>query len=194
MKNLNKKTGYTLIETLVVMSITIVAGVLLVVIMVNSTGLFTQQSSKVAEGLSVNDSLMQIRNAIKTANSIAVNYTNGAQTFTTGPTQLILKVPSLDSSNNIISDKYDYYVFYVDQKTLHFKIFPDVLSSRQAKDQIFSTSVDNINFQYFNTAVPPMEVIPINALKVRVTLTLKQRVGINFETNTATSEANLRNG
>lgn len=186
--------GFTLVEILIVMGITAIAGILLVVIIVNSSGLFTQQSTKVTEGLNINDALVQIRNTIKGASAVVTSYTSGSQTFVTGSSQLILKVPSLDSSNNIIADTYDYFVFYLDQKTLHFKIFPNALSSRQIRDQIFSTNVDILNFQYLNTAIPPVEVAPVTASKVRVTLTLKQRIGLNYETNTATSEANLRNG
>ncbi len=97
----------------------------------------------------------------------------------------MLKVASIDSQGNIIADTYDYLVFYKDQNYFRFKIFPDPLSSGKQSDRIFSNMVDNLNFQYFNAAIPPVEVVPTSATKVRITL--------RFETTTATSEANLRN-
>lgn len=177
--------GLTLIEVLVAMGIASLVGVLLLVIIVNSAGLFTQQSSKVQAGLNSNDALVKIRSTIKDASTVAVSYTSGQTTYTTGSTQLVLKVPSIDTSNNIIANTYDFLIFYLDQKILRFKTFPDAQSSKSASDQIFSTDVENLDFKYFNSATPPEEVTPGVATKVKVSLTLRQ--------NTATTEANLRN-
>lgn len=188
------KKGLTLIEVLVAMGISVVAGALLLVIIVNSAGIFSKESSKVQEGLNINDALAKFRASIKQASSVASAYTSGPTIYTTGPNMLVLKVLSIDSSGNIIADTYDYFVFYPDQGILHFKIFPEAsLSSRQKQDQILSADVENLNLKYFNSAVPPEEVVPVNATKVRITLTLKQRNGIGFETSTVVSEANLRN-
>ncbi len=175
------------------MGIAVVAGALLVVIMVNSAGLFSQQSSKVTEGLNINDTLSQVRGSIKQASAVVASFSDGQNTYTTGSSQLVLQVVSIDSSGNIIDNTFDYFVFVLDRSNLHFKIFPDPVSSRKTADRIFSTSVDNLNFQYLNSANPPLEVTPTSATKVRISLTLKQKVGLNFETHTATSEANLRN-
>ncbi|MBI2330344.1 hypothetical protein HYU94_03060 [Candidatus Daviesbacteria bacterium] len=176
--------GLTLIEVLIAVGIATVAGVLLLVIIVNSVGLFSKQSSKVQEGLNMNDALSEIRSSIKQATGIA---------DTSSANQLVLRVSSIDTSGNIIDNTFDYFVFSLDQHFLKFKILPDSLSSRKAQDRVFSSSVDNINFQYFNSATPPVEVIPPSATKVRTTLVLKQQFGADSETSTATSEASLRN-
>lgn len=185
--------GFTLIEVLVAMGIATVVGILLVVIMVNSAGLFTEQSSKVQEGLNINDALSQVRSSIKQANAVANGYTGGGSTYTTGGNQLVLKVLSEDPAGNIIDNTFDYFVFFQDQSKLYFKSFPDPASSRKTVNRIFSTVVDSVNFQYFNSASPPVEVAPTSAAKVRITLTLKQKNGLNYEAQTGTSEANLRN-
>lgn len=186
-------SALTLIEVLVAMGIATVAGVLLLVIIVNSTGLFTQQSSKVQMGLNINDALSQVRSSIKDASIVADKYINGGTTYTTGSKQLVLKVLSIDSSGSIIDNTFDFFVFFQDQSYLRFKILPDPLSFRKAANQVFSSSVNNLIFQYFNSAIPPVEVTPTAATKVRITLTLKQKIGVKYETQTATSEANLRN-
>lgn len=188
-----KEKGLTLIEVLVAMGIAAVAGILLLVIIVNSAGLFTEQSSKVQEGLNINDAVSTLRGDIKQANSVAVSYTEGSTTYTSSASQLVLKVSSIDTSGNIIDNIFDYFVLYLDQGSLHLKIFPDATSSRKTADRILSTSVDTLRFQYLNSANPPVEVTPASATKVRAALTLKKRIGTNFETSTATTEANLRN-
>lgn len=175
------------------MGIATVAGVLLVVVMVNSAGLFSHQSSKVQEGLNINDALSALRGSIKQAGSVADQYTDGPTTYTSGATQLVLKVSSIDALGNIITNTDDYFVFFLDSKYLRFKIFPHLDSSRQGINRVLSNAVDAINFQYFDSANPPVEVSPSSATKVRMTLTLKQKLGLNFEINTATSEVSLRN-
>lgn len=185
--------GLTLIEVLVAMGIAAIAGVLLLVIIVNSTGVFYKQSSKVQEGLNINDALAVALGTVKQASAVAVSYTDGSTVYTSGASQLVLKVSSIDPSGSMIPDKYDFFVFYADQKTLHLKVFPDSLSSRTSADRIFSTSVDDLSIQYFGTANPPVEVTPASAKKIRINLKLKQKAGAGFETNSATAEASLRN-
>lgn len=185
--------GLTLIEVLIAMGLASMVGILLLVIMVNSAGIFSKQSSKVQTGLNSNDALIKIRESTKQANAVALNYTDGGTIYTSGPNQLVLKVSAIDSLGNIIADTFDYFVFYPDQNYLRFKVFADPVSSRMATDQILTNSLDLLVFNFFNSANPPLEVSPNEATKVRFSLVLKQKVGVNFETNTATSEANLRN-
>ncbi len=177
--------GLTLVEVLIAMGISIIVGGLLLIIIVNSAGLYSQQSAKLTEGLSINEATSKVRDSIKQSSAIEVSLSAGSTTYTSGATQLVLKVLAIDSSKNIIADNFDYFVFFQDSNKLRFKTFPSALSSRQAQDQIFSTLLDSLDFKYFNSANPPVEVTPTNAAKVRISITLKQ--------NTATSEANLRN-
>jgi type II secretory pathway pseudopilin PulG len=168
--------GLTLIEILVAMGIAVVAGVLILQIVVSSMGLSQNQSSQVEGGLNSNDALMEMRSIIKQASRIADSSDDD---------QLVLKVLSIDASGNIINDIYDDFEFFLDSSTLHFKIIPDAASNRKNTDRIFSTSVDNLRFKYYDSAIPPKEVSPVTATKVRVNLTIKQK--------TNETEANLRN-
>lgn len=185
--------GFTLVELLISLSIAVIIGGLLMAIIVNSAGLFYKESSKLNAGLNINDTLAQLRKNIREASGIVSSYTSGLEYYSSGVGQIILKVSSIDQSNNIIPNTFDYFVFYIDQNNLHFKIFPDSQSLRKSRDQIFSTSVDSLVFNYFNGDNPPVEVSPVAASKVRVTLTLKERNGTIIEVNIATMEASLRN-
>ena len=185
--------GLTLIEVLISIGIAVVIGVLLVAIIVNSAGLYSKESSKLSQGLNTNDALLTIRDTIKQSSAVITVYTSGVNTYTSSGTQIVLKLFSIDSSNNLITNTYDYFIFYTDTNRLRLKTFPDSTSSRKSQDQIFSTSLDNLNFQYFNSASPPVEVAPGSATKVRVTLSLKQKNGSSIELKTSTSEASIRN-
>lgn len=185
--------GLTLVELLISLSIAVIIGGILMAIIVNSAGLFYKESSKVNTGLNINDALTQIRKSIRESSAVAPSYNSGSETYNSESVQIVLKVPSIDQSNNIIPNTFDYFVFFLDQNKLHLKIFPDNQSLRKDQDQIFSTSAESLVFNYFNGNNPPVEVGPAAASKIRVTLSLKQKSGATFETSIATSEANLRN-
>lgn len=188
-----KQKGLTLVEVLVALGVSALVGTLLLVIITNSAGIFYKQASKVESGLNINDALVNFRENIKQSSSVAETYTYFSTTYNSGTTQLILKIASIDSSDNIIADTFDYFVYFLDEKKLRLKTFPGVGSSRKAQDRIFSTVVDSLLFEYLNSAFPPVSVNPTVALKVRITLTLKQKSGAGYDTQKVTSEVNLRN-
>lgn len=188
-----KQKGLTLIEVLIAMGIAVVVGVLLVAIIVNSAGLYSKESSKLSQGLNINDSLGAVRGTIKESSGIVASYTSLGTTYTSGSNQIVFKLISIDSSNNLIQNAYDYFVFYLDANKLRLKIFPDPTSSRKAQNQIFSTSVDSLTFQYLSSANPPIEVTPASATRIKITLALKQKNGAIIEQKIASSEAFIRN-
>lgn len=187
---IKNSAGFTLAEVTITLGVTLLVGTLLLVVIVNSAGLFYKESSKVGQGVGINDALSKMTEEIKASSAIAVSYTDGSTTYTSTSNQLVLKLSSIDSSGNILSAT-DYFVFFLDQKKLRFKTFPDPTSARKAADQIFSTNTNSLVFQYFNSS--NQEVISSSATKVKITLKLKQKAGATDEQNIATSEANLRN-
>lgn len=188
-----KEKGLTLIEILISLGISATVGGLLLVIITNSTGIFYKESSKIQSGLNINDVLVELKENVKLSNSVVAVYSSGLTTYTSGQTQLVLKLSSIDSSNNIIPNVFDYFVFFLDQNKLRLKTFPNILSSRKAQDRIFSTSVNSLVFQYLNSANPSIEVVPSSATKIRMTLILKQKSGADYDVNIATAEANIVN-
>lgn len=189
-----REKGITLVEALLTLGIAVVVGALLLVIMVNSFGLFYQQSGRLEQGLNVNDALVKTKETIRGASKVSSSYPEtGSPTYTSSSTQLVLKIPSINSSGDIISGVFDYFVFFKDNDKLRFKTFPDAQSSRKAQDQIFTTKLDNLIFEYFDAQIPPQTAQPNLAVKIKITLSLKQKAGAGIETNIATAEANLRN-
>lgn len=188
-----KQAGLTLIEILISIAISVVVGGLLVVIIVNSANLFFHESSKLTEGLNTNDALSKVRETIKQSIAVAASYSTGGTTYTSSAQQAVFKLASVDSSNNIILNTFDYAVFYINGNLLRYKVYPEVQSARSSQNQVLSTLAESINFEYLNSATPPQLVTPTSATKVRMTLTLKEKHGISFEKKIATTEADLRN-
>ncbi|MBI4038190.1 hypothetical protein HY387_00855 [Candidatus Daviesbacteria bacterium] len=184
--------GFTLVEVLTIMAVGTVVAVLLVSILVNNTGLFYQQSSRVSQGLGLNDSMENIREVIKGAQSVASGFPEAPpQSYTSSATTLVLKLPSIDASGFVLTDFFDYAVYTKETDKLRYQLLPNSQSSRKSADLILTNNVDSILFQYF--ASNGQEVLPTAAVKVSLSLTLKQKAGASFEVSTATTEANLRN-
>ncbi|MBI2040336.1 hypothetical protein HYT18_04655 [Candidatus Microgenomates bacterium] len=191
---MKSQMGLTLMEAIIATAITAVLGILLLVIIINSSNLFYKQTSKVEQGRGINDTLSKVRETIKQSQGVNSTYPpSGAPTYTSGSQQIVLKVPAIDNLGNTISNTFDYFVFFLDQDKLRFKVFPDISSSRKSSDQLLSINADSLTFQYYNSANPPSEVLPTSATKVKISLTLRQKSGPDYEQQTATSEANLRN-
>lgn len=188
------KNGFTLVEIIISIAIISISGMLLNVIMINSTNVSLGQSLKVEQGLDMNNALSQIKTHIKQSAGISSYYPNSqAPVYTTSSTQLILNLPSIDSSNQIILGSFDSFVFFQSNNLLKMKSFPDAQSSRKSMDQILSNKIDSVKFTYLDNSNPSKEISPSAASKVRITINLKQKKGLNFETSVATEEANIRN-
>ncbi len=184
--------GLTLVEVLVAGGITAMVSALLITILVNTTGLFYQQTTKVSQGVGANDALSQFRASLKEAKAVAVSYPEtGTPSYTSGGSQLVLKFSSIDASGYVIANTYDYIVFYLSGDKFKIATFKSGASQRKLINRILASSVTGVTFSYLDAQ--GQAVTPSSAVKVRMSLSLNQKAGKLYVTNTATSEANLRN-
>lgn len=185
------KNGFTLVEMIITIAITAVIGVALLVILVNSMGLQTAQSNRVMQGLGINDSLSDISNWVRRASTVAEGYPTSPYTYTTGESILVLKIPSIDASDNIIDDVYDYIIFLVEDAKLKEKLFPNGLSTRKPIDKILTNNIASVVFSYQNAT--GQTVTPSSASVITATINLSQKSTYANETNSGTSTMRLRN-
>ena len=185
--------GFTLPEIIVGMTISVITGVLLLQILINNTGLFYRESAKVSQGVGINDALAEIREILKQAASVEVSYTDTATStvYQSNLSELVIKLPALDSTGNILPAIFDYVVYTLSSTKLYEKIFPDPSSSRDNSDRFLVDNVVGVLFEYLDDQ--GSAVTPQIAEKIKVTITLRQKAGLDFSQSTATSEVNLRN-
>jgi type II secretory pathway pseudopilin PulG len=189
MKN---QKGFTIIEILVAATISVAAGALLFSILINTTGVFYQQTSKVNQGVGGNDAQVEFRKYLKEAQSVVAAYPeSGSPLYSTGSSQVVLKLAAINQSGSVINGVSDYAVFYLTGSKLKERIFPNVASARPATDKILVDNVQTVLFQYFDSS--GAIVSPPATEKAKMTLKLSQKAGAGIVTNTATAEANLRN-
>lgn len=187
--------GYTLLELLIAFSVAGVAGIMLISLWTQNNSLFLTQQAHVSQGLNLNDLTFQIKNDIKSADAIASGYPLTSPTITSSANSLVLSIPSIDSTDNIIIGKSDYITFYADPtnpKLLKREIFVDPVSSRPPSTKILTTTLSSIIFQYFDETGNP--VTPTTAKKINFQVDVIEKTsGFKNEKNSVQGEVNLRN-
>lgn len=169
-----RQAGLTLLEVIIGVAVVALVGGLLILMMVQSAGLFSRESSKISEGVGLNDSLSKMESSIRKSSGVV---------STSSPLQLVLKFPAIDGSGNIIANTFDTEIFVLEADKLKIKLIPDPQSARSLLDTILAKNIDSLNFKYLDDL--NQEVLPSLAKKVIATISTKEQV--------ASTEANLRN-
>ncbi len=186
--------GFSLVEVLLVVTVSSIAGVLLLTIFTQNNGLFIQQSARVAQGLNLNDSVTEISDSIKYAASI-VPISQGNPQYTTGLETIVLALPSLDAQGNIIDQTFDHLIITKDlqnPKILRKLLQKDASSSRLYINKVMTTRLSKINFYYLDQE--GKSVSPSGASKINFVINLKEVTGLNRnEDSSSSSQVNLRN-
>lgn len=186
--------GLSLIELLIMTAVGGIVGILLVQLLVQNSSYTTQQSAKVAQGISLNDLTYAVSNDIKLAGAVASGYPVSSPSYTTNSTNLVLKINSIDSNGNIINQTYDYIVVNQDSTNttiLREQLFPDATSSRRAFNHVLVTNLSSIQFSYLDPNDNP--ITPIQAAKVNFVVTVSNQNGIYVQQNSSSAKVSLRN-
>lgn len=138
---------------------------------------------------------LNIENYARVALDDIDNYVRGAyrvvssyQTYSTGAQTLILQIPSIDSSNQIIASKYDTVVFYLSGTSLVRQLFPDNSSSRSASTKTLASGVDVDSFAFsFDNADYSL------VKQVSTLITIEEGYSNQQRSITISSKSSLRN-
>lgn len=184
--------GFTLVELLIVVTLAVTVSAVLVAILINNSEVVYKQSSRVSQGLDLNDALANIKSYIYQASSVSSSYPETPPaTYTSSSSQLVLKLASLDANGEVMQNIFDYVVYLKDQDKLKILVIPSSQSSRKSQNSILAKNVNTLIFDYFDSQ--GISTTPSVAKRVKVSVVLKQKAGSKYETNVASGEANLRN-
>lgn len=186
-----KNAGFTLVETLLATALAVIVGALLVNILAKNTGQFYQERSIVSSSLDLNDVLQKLGSDIRETSLITSGYPEASPTYTGGANTLVLKLPSLSSSGTI-NNTYDYIVVTADSANiLRRHVFADAQSNRKNSDEVLTTLLDTITFEYLDKN--NLSVNPTQAVKIKVTLNLISKTGLISSKKSSSIIINLRN-
>lgn len=96
-------------------------------------------------------------NVVETRNVGGVDYTTGAST-------VIVKIPSYDSSGNILANTYDYVIYHLSSGKLNQIIDASATSKRKSATKLLSDKVDSFSLSYNNTDKTLASKVTVNLI------------------------------
>jgi hypothetical protein len=148
-KKLNNRC-FSLTETVIATAILIFILVALIVLYNNYLKSFNNQQARIAMESSARETVKELQSAALQADQIVTSHSFSGTTYTTGAHTVVLELPSIDGSGNIVSGKFDYVVFYLTGKNLYRRIQVDAASSRPSGLNKISDVVSTLSFTYDN--------------------------------------------
>jgi prepilin-type N-terminal cleavage/methylation domain-containing protein len=194
MKKKIDSLGLTLIELLVAISISVI--ILSILTFTFITGFQSFETEFIKSNLQTETRTVmdRISDDIKLAASVkdTVIDPQTSQQYISGSNTLILQVLAIDSNNNILYDKYDYFVYIFDTtaRKITKKTLPNISSARTLKTQTFLEGklTDSSSFNYAPYSPPSP-----NILEITVDLTVSQTTRDKTYSNHTNQTTKLRN-
>lgn len=190
---MKRDSAFSLTELLVVIAIlTIVSGIL-VGIFIGGFRIFNQQSAAIETQSQAKLVTSTITRDVQQANKVIQSRTFGFYLFTSSSDTLILELPSIDNSQNIIQGKFDYEVFYLDPanpQKLKLKREVALESSRRSETKTIANLIENLTFVYKKGSI---EVLPSDSEIITIKVTNSRTSYGKLYSTSLTGQAKLRN-
>lgn len=181
-ENKPKKKGFTLIEVIFAVAILVFMFVAITYLYNNYYNVYFYQQTNVSVADSAHAAMNELQNAALQADKIITSHTFSGKTYSTDQHTLVLEIPSIDDSGNIVDGKYDYVVFYTTGTNLYKRIQADAASSRSSNFTIIGGMISALTFTYNNADLSKASEISTDidvqkaARKRTVTYHLKQEI------------------
>ena len=107
----NCKLGFTLIEIIVVIAISIVLILVGSAVFIGNSKFYQNQKGEIAAVNATRAAGDRLSEFARAATDMLASRQFGAATYTTSATMVVLRVPSIDASGNLIAGAYDYAAF-----------------------------------------------------------------------------------
>jgi prepilin-type N-terminal cleavage/methylation domain-containing protein len=168
----NKQSGFTIIEIVITLAISVFVFMIIADIFISHNRLFNTQSALADVTINTSLALNRLQRIIKTADEVVAARTINSVNYTTGRETLILRLPSIDASQNIIANTFDYAAFHLNPlkpAELVFSLQADPASVRRTGDTLISSYVEKINFNYNSATLSEVNLVSIFLSNARTT-------------------------
>lgn len=155
--------GFTLIETLVVSALSVAMLIVLGVLIFNFNKTSNYQQTVVQSSGSASALMREIKLLAFPARAVLQTHVFTSATHTSTSTSLVLKIPSVNSSGNIVANTYDYAALYVVGTKAYRLLEANVLSTRTSGTKLLSSTISALTFTY-----PSTDFTAVNAFTVEI--------------------------
>ena len=162
MRLLPRHSAFTLIETVIViaLSLCVVTALSFLLYTFNkalSYGNISTQSYTSAGAL-----LREIESLALSANAVLQTRSFSGTTYTSTTTSLVLELPSIDNSGNVIANARDYVVFYAAGANAYRLLEKNASSARVAGTKLLSSTLDTLAFSYDDTDFAQVRTVTVD--------------------------------
>ncbi len=142
------RRGFTLIETVIVLAISVLMFMALTFLIYtfNNTSAYEQTLSQSSGSASA--VVRDVESLTLPADAVLQTYAFSNATYTSSSTVLVLEIPSIDSSGNVIPNTYDYAAVYSVGTNAYRLLQSNALSSRVSGTKLLSSTVSALTFSY----------------------------------------------
>lgn len=147
MKN-NILSGFTLVETFIVIGLSVIALLALANLFFIFNSVYGNQQAFMAAAGSASNAMNALEAAVLPADQVLASHNFSGTTYSSGATALVLSLPSVDSSGNIIAGTTDYVAFYSSSTNFYRLTAAGTGSTRVSGLKLLSTTLYSLSFVY----------------------------------------------
>ncbi len=151
--------GFTLVELVVVVTLSSMILLAMFGLFDWHGKIYSSQQSKVLVVSTARNSMNEIKNYIALASRVLASQVISGTTYTSGASTMVLQLPSINSSDTVIPNTYDYVVFYLSGTKLYEKISANASSARTSRTKVLSEVATVLTFTYDNADFPSVRSV-----------------------------------
>lgn len=171
--------GLTMIETLIVIAFFVVLSAVLVEMYISYSRFFGAHDSYLDAIGGADLVLSEVSSAVLQANAVLPSHTFASGSHVTDADTLVLQLPSISASGDVISGSYDYAVIYATSTYVYRLLETSGASARLAGSLTLTNTLDSLAFTY--NASSSADITSVRAA-VRTEKVLRDRtVGASLE-------------
>ncbi len=153
------KKGFTIIEMVVVLALLSVILVVMLSLIEWHHKIYAQQQSQTLVTTTARNSMNEIQDYIAMAYRVVSSQTISGTTYNSGSSTIVLQLYSIDSSDAVIANTYDYVAFFLHNGKLYELISADGSSSRKSVNKVLSTVATSLTFTYDNATFSSVRTV-----------------------------------
>lgn len=177
----NSQAGFSIMEVVIVIALFIVLLLGLLSVYDWQQRVYNLEMANIAATGGARTIMNNFSEDIPQAVTVVNSYAFAAGTYTSGGNGLVVQLPVVDSSGNLVSDQYDYVAYYLDGSRLMKLTQAHASSQRNSGLRELSANVQTLNLAYNNGD-------PAQASTVAIDLTTSAVVRGASEATTSLSE------
>lgn len=142
------KNGFSLVETVIIIGISTVAFIALVNLFLVFNSLYGYQRALMGTAGSASTSMNALEASVLPADQVLASHTFSGTTHSSATTTLVLELPTVDSSGNLVGTSKDYVVVYASSTTLYLLTESAAGSTRVSGRTQLTTMLNSVSFTY----------------------------------------------